>query len=197
MKNLFLYFFIASSFITFAQKDNSFFELNLFINYENGIQDNQLNQAHNYGKGLGIECSYIIKKNLKFGVGFQYNRFGVIDESFIGNYSSTRFKDFYLMVSYQYTIYKKFSIEPNVQLGISYLKQLADDSTYDTNSMASNLNFNYGMALNYRLSNKTILFLRSEFVTRNFEMNTVDQYKDFFNNNKTFSMNLGIKLQFK
>jgi hypothetical protein len=198
MKNIFLIFISWISLLGFTQKKSNFQpELNIFFNVEKGVGNNQLNKAHNFGKGLGVEFYIFNFSKFKLGTGMQYNYFNVNDASFIGNYSSTRFMEYYFLISYEQKILNKFSIEPCIQFGKSYLKQIADNITYNTNSYGSDLNINLGLNINYNLSNKTVVFVRPIYVSRNFDMKTTPEYQDFFNENRTIALNFGIKFQFK
>jgi hypothetical protein len=197
MKNIFLIFISWICFLGFPQKKSNFQpELNVFFNVEKGVGNNHLNKAHNFGRGLGVEFYIFNFSKFKLGTGMQYNYFGVNDASFIGNYSSTRFMEYYLLISYDQKILNKFSIEPCIQFGKSYLKQIADNRIYNTNSYGSQPNINFGLNINYSLSNKTVVFIRPIFVSRNFDMNTIAEYQDFFNENRTIVLNFGIKFLF-
>lgn len=197
MKTIFITFLCAFYSICNAQQEKIFQpELNFFINVEKGIGNNQLSEAHSIGKGLGLEFNFLNNNHFKFGIGFQYNSFSVNNQSFIGNYTSTRFQDFYLLFSYDFILSKKFCLEPTIQIGKSVLKQIADNQIYNTNTINSNANINFGLAINYNLTKKTILYLRPMYVNRNFDIKVNPDYEDFFNNNESIAVNIGVKFLF-
>lgn len=198
MKQLFLTLFLFLFLILNAQKKRIFQpELSLFYNIEKGIDNNQLSEAHKTSNGFGIEFNILNYKNIKFATGFQYNLFSVVDYSMIGNYKFTRISDFYTQFSYHLQLSKKFSFEPLIQISVADLKQIAKNRIYNTNSISSDYNFNFGCLFTYQYNSKCVFYIKPLFIERNFNIKTPSVYENFFNKNKTFGVNIGVKWVFQ
>lgn len=159
-----------------------------------GLGSNQLKKAHGTAFGGGVEMAFISYKNFKASFGLQYTKFSVRDNERIGSYTSTRFYDIFFQLAYELKPFKKVKVSPLVQLNSSSLKQLTNNSIYNTNAITSKINPNVGVMINYAIANNFDVYLKTMYVTRTFSIKTNPEYEDFFNKNQSLAFNFGINI---
>jgi hypothetical protein len=193
LKIFYIVLLVFSCLYATAQNDKSSDKLDIrvFISGESGIQDNQLSKAHHIGKGIGFDINLFSIKNIRIGVGYHLTSFNVRNESLIGNYKRTNFTDFYTNIYYKILPKKKIFFEPEIQLGISFLRQKSSKIIHHSNITNSKIMYATGLAMNYRYKEQTTFFIKMMYKGRIFHIESIPEYEDFFNKNHSLAFVLG------
>jgi hypothetical protein len=194
MKHMKIFLLSIIGFYSHAQSDEKGlkFDVKLYLSGETGIGDNQLSKAHHIGKGIGYEMNFFSLKKVRAGFGYHFTTFNVRDQSLIGNYKRTNITDVYTNISYQIQEDKKIFFEPEIQLGMSYLRQKSLKNAHNTNFIRSKIMYAVGLAIHYRHKERTTIFLRTFYKGRIFDIESIPGYEGFFSNNHSLAITLGV-----
>lgn len=162
----------------------------LYANHHINHGDNFLSDGHDASfVGIGLQLNLLKYQNFKFGIGWEYHNYNVINPATIGNIGYTFYTSVYGKIQYQWDVSKYWSIEPFIGSGATKIRQKYDDSDNDS---FYGMNLYAGFNLTFKISPNISLFTGFNYNNIRFNVNTNKDWEDYFNKINQTQIQLGL-----
>lgn len=153
--------------------------------------DNYLAKGHRDPSFGAAASLYLFQyKNIKFGGTLEKSTINVSDVAIGGNIKKSNINAAYLSVLNDIKISKRFIVSPEFTAGFLQIRQKNGAKFY-----GSQYGYRIGLGanLNFKLSNDVIIFSNLGYNRYILEVQTSDEFKDYFNHSNSINFNLGFK----
>lgn len=205
MKKIVLFVLIVLPYILFAQEEDSKIENNeiknsegfsfkpqfyFYANHHINHGNNFLSDGHDASfVGLGLQLNLLKFQKFKFGLGWEYHNYDVINPGTIGNIDNTFYTSIFGRFQYQWDLSNRWSLEPYVGIGATKIQQKYDDSDSDS---FYGMNLYVGFNIIFKLIDHISFFTGFNYNNIRFNVNTNKNWEDYFNKINQTQIQLGI-----
>lgn len=140
--------------------------------------------------GVQIKTDWLHYKNFNLGIGFEKSTQKVTDFSIGGTISKTNTNSVIGYFSYDLRKKSKFRVSPELSYGGIELRQKSGSKFY---GKQSGKRYGLGVNLNYMVSTYTSFYSNVSYNAYNLNIETTEEYKDYFKNANAISISFGIK----
>lgn len=172
-------------------------DLTLFYQLTVPQSNKLLGDAHQNGQGFGMEANFYKYNHWLFGAGFNSQFYQITDVALAGRFDYTKLNSFYLTTSYEITLNQKWMVLPTFQLGYSSFNQRRREYNRDVKKAYSNIDFNLGLNIDYKLHEGLHASLGGFYQYKNFDFKTSPAFENFFNHQSGFGFSAGLKYKFR
>ena len=195
MKKLILFSLFFSSIVYCQEKTNDkvAFRPDIAITFISNFYfgDNYLAKGHrSQSVGAQIKSDWLHYNNFNLGIGFEKSTQSVTDYSIGGNIDKTNTNSIILYLSYDLLTKSKFRISPEISYGNIELRQKDGSKFYGSQN---GNRYGFGANLNYMLGKYFSLYSNVSLNFYNLNVQTTDEYTNYFNHANAISMSFGIK----
>lgn len=156
-----------------------------------------LGDAHQNGQGFGIEANFYKYNRWLFGAGINSQFYQITDVALAGRFDNSKLNSYYLTTSYEITLKQKWMVSPTFQLGYSSFTQRRRDFNRDVKKAYSNIDFNLGLNIDYKIYEGLNACLGGFYQHKNFDFKTSPEFENLFNNQSGLGFRAGLKYKFR
>ena len=152
--------------------------------------NNFLADANRYNFGFGCDLGIIKFGGLSTSVGYEGAYYRVTNIQKAGNTNSTNLKSFNFKLLYEVKLFNNFSIQPFMGIGFPKLKFKSGSKNFGKQKGTDlKIGFNTG----YDVSKNFSLFITTEYILSKYQIETVPEFVDYYQDAKAFKISLGVR----
>jgi hypothetical protein len=170
---------------------NNNIRLNFFL--PNGIGDNYISRASKGIFGVGLKINFLEFHNVNVGPGFDFLVYDITDSSKAGRMDNAIINNVYLEFMYRIPVSETITLFPKVSGGATML-HYTGESEYGEQTGPR---YSAGFYADYKVLPWLEAFAGLDYSRTFFSVNTVPEYKDYFEKVQQLNVSVGLKFNLK